>query len=182
MNLSVPYTMRFRRRGGFSLLELVIAMSIATLVMMAALSTMRFFGMSTSSLGNYTDMTLQTRVALERFGRDVRAADNASNLSDTSVTVRIPYLSSGQRMVTYALNKNNRTFTRTQGGNTRVILRDVEEIRLRYFDSLGRETSHPVDTKIIQLEGKMSRQNLTLHNTNNVISARYMMRNKTVGN
>src|SRR5687767_5352555 len=81
-------TIRYRARiRAFTLAELLIGSGIATMVMLAVLSTFLMIGRSGANIQNYSEMETHSRRALEELSQDVRMAKDISWTSAQSITL-----------------------------------------------------------------------------------------------
>ena len=64
-----------------TLVELIIGMTLASVLMTAVLSSFLFLGRSGFALSHYNEMELQARLGLERFAEDVRQASDPGRLA-----------------------------------------------------------------------------------------------------
>src|SRR5690606_27431889 len=80
---------RRRARAGFSLIELTVAVSIASMALAAVFSTTVFISRSAVATTDYADMTMEARRALELFARDVRMAKDVTAFSEHAVTLTV---------------------------------------------------------------------------------------------
>lgn len=185
-----------KKTSGFTLLEIMITMAIFSIVMVSVLSTFILFAKGSLSVGNYAEMSSQSRKALELFSRDVRAADRLKVTSpktadgvvytDAGIELRYPPYH-GARVVRYEYIEG--AFRRTEiydgKATTSDLLTDVRHLQMKFFQTPGANftaVSGPaasVDTwaKSIQLDAELLRKVLTADNTDYIISARFMMRN-----
>ena len=76
---------------------------------------------------------------------------------------------------------SKKTVASINGART-TFLYDVDELNLKYYNFRQSQTTNHREIKHVQIEGLMERRVLNLTNTNYVISARFMMRNKDVTN
>lgn len=174
-------------RRGFTLAEVLVSMALAGIVIAASTGSLMFMAKSTAGMGNYQDMNSSSRYSLEQFGTDARmTVDVKAAATDfvaldtwagTGVTTRIEYV----------FNAAAGTLTRqvkNSGGaviESRVFLRDVSDLALIYYQVDRSETTSLASIKEIQLQATMRRRALNVGNTNEIISARFMMRNRAVG-
>src|SRR5690606_19723928 len=131
----------------------------------------------------YTDMESEARLALARFGQDARQAQNAVWTDANTVTLTV---SAGE--ITYRHDPDARTFTRTLDGNEQVLASRVRDFQFSAYRLNGSDI--PIwsnfavvgdETKMIQIEFRLERSGpLTPESTYNIISARYVLRNKPV--
>jgi prepilin-type N-terminal cleavage/methylation domain-containing protein len=128
-------------RTGFTLVELIIGMTLSAMVLTAVLSSYLFLAKSFIRLANQQVLETEARRTLEYFSRDVQMASGISGTpSATSVTLILP-TSSGTTTVTYAYNGSAGTFTRTGGGSTLVLVRSITAsgLTIHYYDSSSNE-------------------------------------------
>src|SRR4051794_20797954 len=117
MDSPISSTPRIDRRRGFTLVEVLISASLASILMAGVMSTFLMMGRSGMNLQNYTELEAQARKALELFSREVRLAYQVTAYSTTSVTMSIPDTSATRNTlgysVTYSFDTTNHKFTRT---------------------------------------------------------------------
>ena len=176
------------RRGGFTLVELMIGATLSSFVLLAILTTFLFMGRSGANLRNYSDMESQARRSLEIFAEDARQASAISWTSDVSVLLTVK--STGIR---YSYDSSTRLFSRQVGTATAQVL--ISGVRagtfaFKAYNVAGSEmvlvsaanlTAASSSTKQIQISLEASRTTTTVTSaTNLVLSARYILRNKIV--
>jgi Tfp pilus assembly protein PilW len=176
------------RRGGFTLVELMIGATLSSFVLLAILTTFLFMGRSGANLRNYSDMESQARRSLEIFAEDARQASAISWTSDVSVLLTVN--STGIR---YSYDSSTRLFSRQVGTATAQVL--ISGVRagtfaFKAYNVAGSEmalvsaanlTAASSSTKQIQISLEASRTTTTVTSaTNLVLSARYILRNKIV--
>lgn len=168
-----------KSRAGFSLVEVLIAMGLISMIFAALLSSWGFIARSTLSIANYTEMNAAGRGGLERIARDVRMARNIENFSSTGMTLVMDH-EDGPRRVYYEYDATRKTVTRRRGGDRVVVFENVEEIHLSRFTVLQTPATNDLETKLVQIELRMVRPVQRLETTKKIVSARYIMRNKRV--
>jgi Tfp pilus assembly protein PilW len=193
MTFSTPLRIRSlrsaaTRRGGFTLVELMIGATLSSFVLLAILTTFLFMGRSGANLRNYSDMESQARRSLEIFAEDARQASAISWTSDVSVLLTVN--STGIR---YSYDSSTRLFSRQVGTATAQVL--ISGVRagtfaFKAYNVAGSEmalvsaanlTAASSSTKQIQISLEASRTTTTVTSaTNLVLSARYILRNKIV--
>jgi prepilin-type N-terminal cleavage/methylation domain-containing protein len=174
-------------RRGFSLVEILVASSLATIVMAGVMTAFLFIGRTSISLRNYADLETQARNALETFAQDVRMSSGVTWNSSTSLALTIQQ---GNTTIpaTYAYDPAARTFSRTVGTTTEVLITNIRNFSFNAYGidttsiSLSTPTANTNNaTKQIQISLETERINRTLAlHTNKVISARFVLRNKRV--
>jgi prepilin-type N-terminal cleavage/methylation domain-containing protein len=138
------------RTAGFTLVELLIGLSLSLIIMAGVLSSYIFLGRSfTRSLGitsaNQPNLESKGRRALAYFAQDVRMASGISGTpSASSLTLTLP-ASSGTTAVTYTYDSTAHSLTRTPtSGNAMVLLTNLltnptnpPYFYFRYYDASG---------------------------------------------
>ena len=195
-------------KAGFSLVEVLVAMVISVFILASSYATIISLAKGSESMINFTEMNTQTRTALEIFARDARMADDVHEFTATKCTLLREVWDSAtnsyvDRFITYEHIPAAGTFTRSVFRANLVkfgylvpgtqlsrdtLLFDVEEMNFYYYrlvdpDIVGYDpiARTKLEVKHVQLEAKLKRTVLNLDNTNYIISARFMMRNKDVG-
>jgi prepilin-type N-terminal cleavage/methylation domain-containing protein len=192
----------FKSKSGFSLAELVIAMTIASFVLTASYATVISLAKGSKSMINYSEMNNQTRFAIEVFGRDARMAMDVTVADENTITTLNSLWNEASNAyrnyrVTYKYFPSAGTFKRTvvdvSTGSTvedRILLYDVQSLNFTYYGLINQENPNeslllgtPPDKlsiKHVQIEAELQREVLNVTNTNYIISARFMLRNKDV--
>ncbi len=80
------------RAGAFSLVELMVAMSIAMIIIAAVLSSFTFLGRNLIRYSNQQQLEAQSRRALQMFSRDVQIALDVPAYSSTQLSLTVPKL------------------------------------------------------------------------------------------
>ncbi len=179
-----------RSRAGFTLVELIIGISLSFMVMGALLSSYLFVARSfTRTLGvsSATQPTLESqgRRTLMLFQQDATQALRIKGApSATSVTLEIP-TPTGSAEVRYQYNQTAQTLSRTTGGVTTVIHINLLDCQFTYYDRYGRPYSSFVNalSGIDQIALSFSAQagnaaNGTLSGIHRVASSRLTLRNR----
>ncbi|NDV62957.1 prepilin-type N-terminal cleavage/methylation domain-containing protein [Puniceicoccales bacterium CK1056] len=188
-----------KSKAGFSLAELVIAMTIASFVLTASYATVISLAKGSQSMINFSEMNNQTRYAIEVFGRDSRMASNVIAAETTTFTSRNSLWDETTKAyrdyeVTYKFISSAGTFKRTvydvaSGAlvEDRILLYDVQDLKFTYYSLINQsnplvspETTRLLEIKHVQVEAELQREVLNVTNTNYIISARFMLRNKDV--
>lgn len=168
-------------RRGFTLVEVLIATSLTTLLLAACLSSVVFLMKSAVGSGNYSEMNQQSRRALEFFGRELRQGMQITSPKVNGFQLTVPVTATTSKTVDYGLDKANKQFFRIEDGVRTNLLSDVEDIIISYFNINGDASTLPLEIKQVQLEAKMVRKVLTTENTNYLVSARFTLRNRYIG-
>jgi Tfp pilus assembly protein PilV len=180
-----------RHARGHTLVEVLIAASLATFTLAGVLSSFLFLGRSGANIQNYSDMESQARKALELFAEDVRQASAITWTSNVSVTLAV-----NSQPITYTYSSTDNNFVRVHlvGGSsvTRVLISGItpNTFMFRAYTVSGVElplanaanlVAAGVNTKQLQISLEATRTNQTVvAATNTVLSARFILRNKIV--
>ena len=130
-----------RRATAFTLVELLIGLTLAATMMLAVISSYVYLGRNfTRSLGltaaNQPTIENQSRQTLALFGQDMRMAmDISGTPSASSLTLILP-TASGTTSVAYSFNSVAGTLTRTPaGGTSRTLHSGLLTFSFKYYDA-----------------------------------------------
>lgn len=148
--------------AGFTLVELLISMSLGLVVMTAVLSSYLFLGRNLTRLANQQMVETEARRLQAMFAQDTRMATGVTNPTAASLTLTLPDSSSTitTRTVAYQYHSSGTTLngvvvpaysvTRTYDDNsvspqTRVLVRDIVPLSFtfKYYDESGYEYTVP---------------------------------------
>lgn len=182
---------------GFTLVELIVSSTLSGLVLAGVLSAVLMITRSGYLINNYMEMEQQARTALETFAVDARVTDSViwDRASDsdplTAITLTPPTESGPAIPVTYTYSADAGTLSRTASGVTRVIMSGIQSLSFTAYKYAEPGTHVAIDasastltalqnnTKMVQISLSAVRSRSSLADaTNNVVSARYVLRNK----
>jgi hypothetical protein len=151
------------------------------MIMTAVFSSLIFISRSCVATSDYADMDRQARTGLDVFAREARMASGVANFTATSVRLTVP-TGAGSYNVDYAYVAGDRTFYRAYGTSDQsALITGVDTFVLRRFTLLQAEATNDLETKQLQIELRAVRSGgARAFASNNVISARYILRNKAV--
>ena len=168
------------RTSGFTLAEVIVATTLSAMILAGLTSSYVFFVKSSVGMSNYVDMNMQTRRALEMFGRDVRATRTVNTMTATTFSATTLTLT-GTETIVWAFNSGAKTLTRQVGGGAAIaILNDVDSLTFKYYNTVGAITASVSEARKVQIDAEMLRTVIAIKNTNQVVSARFTMRNRNV--
>lgn len=170
-----------RSKKGFTLAELLIAIFITTLLSVGVTNSFILISRNFFAIGNYVDLNAQSRQSLEMFGRDMRMTAVIYSATSTAIDVDI-MTPTGAQNVSYTYDAGARTFTRVEGTFSKVILEDVDALTMNYFTITDGATHSIGSIKKVQLSAITQRYVQNIKNTDHLITATYMMRNRMVAN
>ena len=172
-----------RPQHGFSLVELMVSMTISVIVLAGVVSAFLFLGRTGMGIEQYSDIQNQGQSTLQYFGQDCRQATDAVWTDDDTLTLTVD-----GSPVTYVFSQADGTLRRNNGASSWVMLDGVSVFDFEAFDidanALNIASSPSLAsnaTKMIQIEVTLSRSaKTTAGATGQVISARFVLRNKKV--
>lgn len=172
------------RKGkhGFTLIELMIVLSISSMIILMGVSSIVFITKNSASLSNYINMNQEGRVALEIISRDIRMSMDVNTATETQMELEVYGQGGATDTVIYTYAADNKTVYRTINGDQSALLEDVEDFNFNFYNLRREATTELISIKEVQMEAYMLRKALSFDNTNYIISARFMMRNRHVSN
>jgi prepilin-type N-terminal cleavage/methylation domain-containing protein len=152
---------------GFTLVELMIAMSLSAVVFAAILSAYVFIGRNLARLVNFQQQESQCRRILTTLAKDVGMAMRVTTASDTQLTLTVPTASSPATVV---YNYGNGRLTRTDSTGTTTLLTGVTAFDFNYYNRTGAASTSPLSIKLVELS-----YTSMVGNSANGTQARYAM-------
>jgi type II secretory pathway component PulJ len=170
-----------RPRAGFSLVELLISLTLIMLLTLALLTSYLFIARGDQSLQNYGEMNAQARKLLEQLGADLRAATDVANFTESNLTLILPTSPAATAMqdVTWDFDSVDGTVTRQDDSGTSTLARDVHTFGFYYANGNNVQTTSLVEVKQVQLSLRMLRLVALSVTSEYVISAQFTMRAKS---
>jgi prepilin-type N-terminal cleavage/methylation domain-containing protein len=182
------------RCRAFTLVELLIAAAIGTLVLAAIMALSLFSARSFAALSNYVDLDMKSRNALDKMTREIRQANTLTSFSSTQLAfVGTDPVTSNSYTLTYtwdSANPTNKTLTRTKSpGDTEVLLSGCDTLSWSMFqrnltndgtyDYAPQPTTNVNECKLLRLTWVCSRRILgKTANTESVQSSEVVIRKK----
>jgi prepilin-type N-terminal cleavage/methylation domain-containing protein len=168
-------------RRGFSLIELMITLGIATLFVTGVIIfTTITFRQGIFAIGNYTDLNAKSRRTLDIMSRDIRNATQVTAFTPSSITLTN---TDGTRF-SYKWDGSN-NFTRVYNGVSTVLMSNCDyacfniynRVPTNNFDFI-RTSNAVTETKLIDVSWRCSRKYMGKKlNTESVQTARIVIRN-----
>jgi len=179
------------RRGGFTLIELMVAATVSAVVLMAVLGSQAQLIRSSIQATRQAEMEAQVRNALETFGIDLRSATRLvrNGAADITLTLRSP---GGDTELTYARDSATGEFFSVPGASSssttgrRVLARNIPAevagnpgLIFEGFDNNNNATTQASSITRIQVSLTVVRDTPTiLPAVSYSASAGYILRNK----
>jgi Tfp pilus assembly protein PilV len=166
-----------RRRIGFTLVEVVISLTVAA-VLGGALAGLYLHSMRTFvESANYMDFESQGRMALNRMSRIIRQADALTYYDANKLTFLV-----GGNPVSFTYYPGQRAIRRESAGSSEVLLSDCDYVQYAIYqrNPANIYDYYPAATvascKVVQLDWRCSRSVLSRSNTQAAVSARVVIR------
>jgi prepilin-type N-terminal cleavage/methylation domain-containing protein len=129
-----------RATRGFTLIELIVGMSLSVVLFAAILSGFTFLGRNLTRLVNTHDQEAKSRRAFHVFAKDISVATQVSSGSDVSLSLKIPGSGGTISTVTYTYDHpvgTSGTLTRTDSLGSTVLLTNLAAFDFNYFNGAG---------------------------------------------
>lgn len=181
---SAPGSKAGRNRRGFSLVELMVASSEGVLLMSLVLAVLVTCMSVGASVGNYSDMSAQARIAMSQMESDLRAVSQLTTATTTrldcevvtAVIAEVPTINT----ISYYYDSGSKSLYRESptGSNKRLVMSDVKNCQFVYFNGSDAPASDAITSKKILIYAEMERRNVGKINTDNIVSAVVVMRSR----
>jgi prepilin-type N-terminal cleavage/methylation domain-containing protein len=180
------------RRLGFTLIEILIGLSLSSAVLASVFSACLMMSRSGMSAIHYSVSESELRRGLEEFSQDVRMARAIRWNSATSITLVVPdNYTTTSNMVTYAWDNSSSgptalSFYRKPGDaaatNARTVyVRAVSSFSFSRFNRQNAAATTDAATKRVQITIGVARSRSTLvAATTRIVTASYTLRNKVI--
>lgn len=168
------------RLGAFTLMEMLVATSIGSLILLVVAHLCFMSGRSFAAMYNYCSLDYASRQALDLMSKEIRQAHSLSNWTSASITLN----DWDGTPLQYAWNAGPRTFVRVKNGQTRTLLTECDYLNFEIFQRtpIGGTydqfpTASPATCKLVQVTWICSRRILGARlNTESVQSAKFVIR------
>lgn len=141
------------RSGGFTLVELMVATSLATIVIAGIMAAYLFLGRNLTRLVNTQQQEVKSRRVLKMFTQDLSSAISLTTSTDSMVVLTMP-TESATTTVTYTYTSGTGgtgTFTRMDATGTTTLLTDLAAFDFNYYNEAGSTvTSSPQSVKSVE--------------------------------
>jgi prepilin-type N-terminal cleavage/methylation domain-containing protein len=174
-------------RRGVTLIELMIATGIGSVLLVAVMSLTFYSARSFAAIGNYIDLEAQNRKTLNRLTQEIRQADAVKLCNATDLVLSCNYPgATNTYTLAYTYDPGKKTLTRTLDSEAQVLLTQCDFIEWNMYQrNMTNKTDQPIPTtdvnecKLIKLTWVCSRNIFgKTANTESVQSAEIMIRKK----
>lgn len=166
---------------GFSLVEMMMAVGIGSIVITAVAYLMFFNARSLAAFSNYADLDLDSRIALDTMSREIRSADRLVSYSPTEIVFNCD---GGTNNLRFFFNTNSGVFSQFKDNVRRELLTGCDAMLItiygrnnisNQFSQFG--TTNVANAKMVQFTWTCSRDILGVEsNTESVQSAKIVIR------
>jgi prepilin-type N-terminal cleavage/methylation domain-containing protein len=192
--ISIMETRRARatRPRGFTLVEVLIAITLSVVVLGAVLASNLQIIRGGVRMAHYVEMDAQVRRAFEVLGRDLKAASAVKWNGASDLTLTLPLSNGSTTQVTYAWTAASGAFFRVAGASSATLVGRLELVRgipaqadgsagltFARFDRDGVAATTDITTKSIQVSMTIARNTRGVGaRSTNMVSATYTLRAK----
>lgn len=170
-----------RISSGFTLIEIMVAVAIGSLLTVAIASLMIYGSRSFAALTNYIDMDRQSRSTLDTITREIRSCEGIASATSNEVYFNV---TGGTNNLRYLFNAEAREFVQFKSGVRTELLTGCDEMTISIY---GRNnvsnrfsqfsTTNVANGKMIQFAWTCSRKILGARlNTLSVQTAKIVIR------
>jgi Tfp pilus assembly protein PilW len=168
-------------------MEVMVALAASTVVIAALLTSYSMTARGFVSAGNYFDLEQDARITLEKLANDARQSTGLTSFaaSDITLAVATNFTSSGTcngaKTVRYCKGSgsNNNKLYRLDTGQTNVVADNISSLQFIAYDrNMSTNSIQPSDCKLLQVDITLKKYTLDNPNTEQILSARIVLRNK----
>jgi len=170
-----------RRSGGFTLVELMVALGVSGIVMTVVVGMLVYGGYSFAGLANYADLNTRSLTTLDRMTTEIRQATALVAFSADHMAFD---MGPGRPVVVYAHDPQSRMLVRKEGERVETLLTECDDLKFSIYQRTplpGTYDQHPTadlhTVKSVVVSWVCSRQVLgSRFNTESVHTARIIIR------
>jgi len=164
--------------AGFTLTEVMVALSVGTVIIAAVLTTYLMSLKGLNAVANYVEIHADGRMAIDWFSRDMRAASGVVSMPNSSnITVSIPTYP-GTKTVQYHMNSGKLLRTETVTNSvTSQLAANIYQLDFSLYDRLGNFTTVLASAKGVQVRIRLRKYVMSQIQSEDFLSARLDMRN-----
>jgi len=170
-----------KQNAGFTLVEVMVASTLALLVVAAIGSLSWYSSRSFAAIANYVDLDQASQLALDKMSQEVRQACQLVNYSPTSLSL----LDVDKNPLQFIYDPEARTLVRVSNGETNRLLTGCDFLQFSKYQHTtisntfdAYDPAYLTNTRLIQVTWVCSRKILGAKvNTESVQSAKIALRN-----
>jgi prepilin-type N-terminal cleavage/methylation domain-containing protein len=170
------------QRAAFTLIEVLVASGLASILMLAVMSFAFFSNRSFASLTNYVDLDQRTQLALDKMSQQIRQVNSLTSFSSTNLV----FQDFDGATLQYDYDSSKQTLTRTKNSASETLLTGCDFLQFSVYQRNPSNatfqpfsTSSADTTKAIELTWNCSRKILgSSANSECMQSAKVVIRKK----
>ncbi len=167
---------------GFTLVELLIAVTILGLVLAGTYSTFFSFSKSTKVSLTHLDQSAELQHAFESIHKSMRAISEVHQTTASTFEFTTAKMDGTTERIRYFFDANAGEFIRhsVTDNTDRVLVNDVTAVKFTYFDRFGDETSTQIDMNAAKLDITSERKGASGIKSVDTETALITFRNRTI--
>lgn len=169
-----------RERAAFTLIEVMIATAVASIVGVIIAGFIMFSARSFASMANYTEMNQDSQLALDKMFKDIRQARQLTSYSSNSLT----FLDVNSNSLKFKYSPSAGTLSRISGGQTTLLLSNCNTLEFWAYQPILISNSFycytagvATNARVVQVTWSCSQKTLGQKASEKVESAEIVMRN-----
>lgn len=161
----------------------MIGIVISSIILAGVLTTYIICMRGFRAISNYAEIHSGGRIAIDQFARDMRAVNSVTSYAASNLVVTIPTAFSAtgtvltNKTVTYSVNGGTLYRTDSATGNTKLMVRNIYDLRFVLYDKVGSPTTILNNAKGVQVDLKLRKYVQSQIQSEDFLSARLDMRN-----
>jgi prepilin-type N-terminal cleavage/methylation domain-containing protein len=147
----------FKAIRGMTLLELMVAITVGSLILMVIATVFMTSARSMVSMGNYVNMNASSRSALDHMTLEIRQASGLTEFTSTRLKFSLPAQSNS--VLVYDWNAATRQLTEWKTGSTKTntLLTECDQLAFSLYNSSFLPTTNLSKSKGLSVNWKCSR-------------------------
>lgn len=121
-----------RKKAAFTITELMIASTVSLVVAIGIASFAIFSTRTFAEMGNYTDLSEKSRVAIDKMSKDIRGARSVTAFSATNLT----FTDVNSNSLQFVYNSHLGELQRISGGTTTVLLTNCSSVTFAEYQPI----------------------------------------------
>jgi len=174
-----------RSTSAFTLVEMMVALGIGSLVLLAMTSFSFYSSRSLLAITNYQDLDQQSQLALDKFSKQVRQVKQLNSFSTSgSVITSLTFQDYDDAPLTFTYDSGAKTLSRIKNGVSKTYLTGCDSLQFQIFQRTPVSNSFDCVTtataancKLVEVTWSCSRSNPQMAvNSQSVQSAKVCIR------
>lgn len=159
---------------GFTTVELLISVTLFTIIVGMSVTTFISLGMAASVAGKYSEMGGDIRLAMDRMTKDIRMAENVRNAGVNFIRLAVPYTTVTQDV--WYIESSDKLYRFDNNGYS-IIAHGTDNIDIDLYDVDGNPTGVASNAVSVNVTLSGDARVLTAE-LDGVVQTRILLRNK----